>query len=68
MAGMVLQKPFDGIAKTLAGVGALNWGTSVFANFDVLTFVPEGIATQAVVGAIALSGAYVLQLLWNKRI
>ena len=38
MAGMVLQKPWDATAKSLAGVAALNVGLIEFVNFNVLEF------------------------------
>jgi len=68
MAGMVLKKPWDTVAKALVGVGALNIGLVEFLGFDVLGFVPEGMITKVVVGAIGVSGLYVLSLLYNKKI
>jgi hypothetical protein len=62
------MKIIDTGAKVLAGVGALNWGLVEFLKFDLLSFVPAGIFSTAVVGAIGLSGAYVLYLLYKKKI
>ena len=64
----VLGKPWDMVAKVLAGVGAANWGTSQFVGFDVLGFVPAGMIKTVVVALIGLSGFYVLYLAYNKKI
>ena len=63
-----MNKMIEKTAKILAGVGALNWGTAKFVGIDVLSYVPAGIATTVAVGAIGLSGAVVLYLLFKKKI
>jgi len=63
-----MNKAIETGAKVLAGVGALNWGTAKLLNFDVLSFVPAGIATTVAVVAIAASGALVLYMIYEKKI
>lgn len=67
MAGFRLGKPWDATAKTLAGLGALNWGLVEFASVNLVDFVPDAFS-KVIVGAIGLSGIYVLQLVYNKNI
>lgn len=68
MAKIVLPRPWDTVAKVLAGIGATNWGTSELLGFNVLSFVPEGMFTTVAVGAIGAAGLYVLALVYNKKI
>lgn len=63
----MVNKFVDLGAKILTAVGALNWGTSQFLNFDVLSFVP-GVWSKVAVALITASGGYVVYLLWKKRI
>jgi len=63
-----MNKATETTAKALAGVGALNWGLVQWLKFDALSIVPTGIVKTVVVGAIAASGAYVLYLLYEKKI
>lgn len=63
MVNMIVDKG----AKILAAVGAINWGTSSFLNFDVLTYLPD-VAAKIGLAVITASGAYLVYLLWNKKI
>jgi len=63
----MVNKLVDVSAKSLAAIGAINWGTSGFLNFDVLNYVP-GIWNKVVVALITASGAYLVYLLWNKKL
>jgi len=63
-----MNKIVDKVAKALAGVGAINLATADLLNFNVLKFVPIGVATTVAVLAIGASGVYVLYELYKKRI
>lgn len=63
-----MKKIIETGAGVLAGVGALNWGSSKLLSFDVLKFVPSGIWTTLAVLAIAASGAVVLYMVYEKKI
>lgn len=67
IGGKKMNKTIETAAKVLAGVGAVNWGLSLF-NFDLLSFVPAGIIKTVAVAAIGLSGATVLYLVYKKKI
>lgn len=69
MGGFMLGRPWDAVAKSVAAVGAINLGLSKFFGLDVLTYIPGGsMGMNIAVGAIALSGVYVIQLVLNKKI
>ena len=57
----------DKSAKILASVGAINLGTSEFLGFNVLSFV-TGVWSKVAIAAAAISGGYLVYLLWNKKI
>jgi len=61
------MKEIDITAKILAGVGALNLGTDKFLNIDVLSHT-SGLVNIAAVIAIAVSGGYILYLLYKKKL
>lgn len=64
-----MNKLVETTAKALAGIGALNWGIAkFFPQYDLLGFVPAGIINTGAVIAIAVSGGYMLFLLYKKRI
>ena len=63
-----MDKMLERSMKYLAGIGAVNWGTSEFININLLSYVPEGIAKTIAIGAIAVSGGFVLYWAWNKKI
>lgn len=63
-----MNKSIGTIAKVLAGIGALNWGTSKLISLDLLSIVPTGAATTAVVALIGASGAAVLYWVYKKKI
>lgn len=63
-----MNKMLEKAMKYFAGIGALNWGTSEFVNFNVLDFVPDGIVKTLVIAAIAVSGASVVYWTFKKRI
>ena len=65
----MLPKFWHGLALVLAGLGALNWGITKFLSLDLLALLPGGATVMSVlVGAIAVSGGYVLWLKIKKKI
>lgn len=64
----MLQKPWDTLAKGIAGVGALNVGLTEFANINILNWLPEGMAMNIGVGLVGASGIYLLYLLMKKKL
>lgn len=63
-----MNKLVERAMKYLAGIGAVNWGTSEFININALTYVPEGIVKTLVVAAIGVSGAFVVYWTFKKKI
>lgn len=63
-----MNKILESGAKYLAGIGALNWGTSQFIGIDALSYVPTGIIQTLAVAAIAVSGGAIIYWAWKKRI
>ena len=63
-----MNKMIETGAKVLAGVGAVNVGLDKLLNMDLLSYVPAGIFTTVVVAAVAASGAYVLYMIYDKKI
>ena len=63
-----LPRVWDRTAKVLAGIGALNVGTSQFFNLDALTWIPVGMFNTLAVAAVGLSGLYLLYLAFKKRV
>ena len=63
-----MNKMLERAMKVLAGLGALNIGTSEFINIDLLSYVPSGIFSTAVIIAVGISGGYVLYWAWQKKI
>jgi uncharacterized membrane protein YuzA (DUF378 family) len=68
MAMIPLKKPWHTIAMALAGIGALSLGAVKFLNINILSAVPTGMVSTVAIGAIGLSGVYVLALLFKKKI
>lgn len=62
-----MNKAIENGAKAIAGIGALNWGLSL-ASINLLEYAPTGIIKTAIIAAIGASGAYVLYLLYEKKI
>lgn len=60
-----MNKAIDWTAKLLAGAGALNWGLQKL-GFDLLTYF--GSFSMFAQWAIAVSGGYVLYLLFTKKL
>ena len=63
-----MNKGIDKTAKVLAGIAALNVGTSKLLNFDVLSYVPTGMWTTLAIVVIGASGAYILYAIYDKKI
>jgi len=63
-----MNKTLENAMKYLAGIGALNIGTSEFLNVNALSYLPEGIVSTIAVAAIAVSGGFVLYWAWKKKI
>jgi len=63
-----MNKLLERSMKYVAGIGALNIGTAEFLNFDVLSFVPDGIVKTIAIGAIAVSGGFIVYWAWKKKI
>lgn len=63
-----MNKNLQKAMKYLAGIGALNWGSSEFLNLNLLSYVPDGFLSTVVVAFIAISGGFVVYWAWNKKI
>ena len=63
-----MNKMLERTMKYLAGIGAINLGTSEFIDVNLLSYVPEGIFSTLVLGAVAISGGFVVYWAWNKKI
>ena len=65
---MKMNKMLERTMKYLAGLGALNLGTSEFIDINALSYVPAGIFSTLVVAAVAVSGGFVVYWAWQKKI
>lgn len=63
-----MNKLLEKSMKYLAGIGALNVGTSQFVSIDVLSYIPDGIVRTLATAAIAVSGGFVIYWAWKKKI
>lgn len=61
------NKMIDTTAKVLAGAGAANWGLDKL-GFNLLSYLGTGIFSTIALWAIAASGAYVVYLVFKKKI
>jgi len=68
MTNILENKTLQKVAGVLAAVGAINWGLTKFVNIDLLSYVPEGIFTTAVVIAITVSGVVIGYMVIKKKI
>jgi uncharacterized membrane protein YuzA (DUF378 family) len=67
------NKLIHSLALLLAGIGALNWGLAIFANFDLVTAIAGGSASysastigQVVYALVALAGLYTLYMFYQS--
>jgi len=63
-----MNKLVERTMKYLAGIGAVNIGLSEFINIDLLSYVPAGIFSTAVIALVAASGGFVVYWAWQKKI
>ena len=63
-----MNKMLERAMKYLAGIGALNWGSSEFINVNALSYLGTGIWHTLGVAAIAVSGGFVVYWAWKKKI
>ena len=66
---MDTMKLLNSLALLLASVGALNWGLTAFANFDLVAVISGGSASafaQLLYGLVALAGLYTLYMFFQS--
>lgn len=63
----MIPRYIDKTAKVLAGVGALNLGLTEFMRVNLISLLPSALSLVTI-GAISVSGGYLLYLIFRKSI